>query len=88
MSPAKGEALTGGAAQGFEGVTAVDRSDSASDTADRKAFATLQAKFALKGFDLVRMVDGVMYASKWGQIMMLADTAQALKFLDKIGGAK
>ncbi len=88
MSPANDEALTGETVQGFEGVTEADRSNSASDAADRKAFATLQAQFALKGFDLVRMVDGVMYASRWGQIVMLADVAKAQALLDKLGGAK
>jgi signal transduction histidine kinase len=57
-------------------------------TDERKAFATLQAQFALREVSLVRMADGVLYASRWGQIIMLADMAQALKFLDKIGGAK
>ena len=88
MSPAIDEALTGETVQGFEGVTAGDRSDSASDAADRKAFATLQAKLALKEVSLVRMADGVMYASRWGQIVMLADVAKAQALLDKLGGAR
>ncbi len=88
MSPANDEALTGETVQGFEGVTAGDRSNSASDAADRKAFATLQAQFALKGLDLVRMVDGVMYASKWGQIVMLADATKAQALLNKLGGTR
>ena len=88
MSPANDDVLPVVTVQDIEGVTAGDRSDSASEAADRKAFATLQARFALKELVLVRMVDGLMYASKRGQILMLADMAHALKFLDKIGGAR
>ena len=130
--PANDDVLPVVAAQDIEGVAAVDRSDSASDAADRKAsavplaelfgrsakanlanpanpedespltvatlaglavadrkeFATLQARFALKEFSLVRMVDGVMYASRWGRIVFLADVAQAQAMLDKLGGAR
>jgi hypothetical protein len=57
-------------------------------TDERKELATLQAKFAMQGFSLVHMADGSAFASKWGQIIMLADTAHALAFLAKIGGAK
>ncbi|MGS0756203.1 hypothetical protein ACVBEH_17110 [Roseateles sp. GG27B] len=55
---------------------------------DKKEFATLRARFALKGFELVGSSDGSFYASRWGHLVLLADAAQALTFLNRAGGTK
>lgn len=55
---------------------------------DRKAFATLRAHLALKGYELYRQRDGAMLITKWGLLKTLADVDEASKFLQQIGGAR
>lgn len=50
-----------------------------------KAAATLQARAALAGFELVQLADGSFIASKWGLLKPLADLDAAAAFLDRAG---
>lgn len=59
--------------------------------ADDKVFRDLQAQFALRGHELVRINPGDgksgMYATRWGLVRHLADINAARAFLSTIGGA-
>jgi hypothetical protein len=52
-----------------------------------KRWATLQARAALAGFELVQLGDGSLIASKpaWGMFTNLADVAAAEAWLIRVG---
>jgi len=50
----------------------------------RKAEATLTARAALAGVELVRLADGSWIASRWGMVKPLTD-AEVGPWLDRIG---
>ncbi|MBL8288280.1 MAG: hypothetical protein JNL85_09885 [Rubrivivax sp.] len=52
-----------------------------------KAYRTLQAQFALRGTELVKLADGSFIAARWGLVRPLATLAEAEAFLVRIGGA-
>ena len=54
--------------------------------ADRKAFATLAAKFALLGHTLARAEDGSYVVARWTFFKALADLEAVKGFLHQIGG--
>jgi hypothetical protein len=47
--------------------------------------ATLQARAALAGFQLVQMADGSFVVSRWGMLAPLADCAAVEAFLQRVG---
>jgi hypothetical protein len=53
---------------------------------DAKRWATLQARFALAGFELVRLADGTLLASRWGMFGSLANLYDAEAFLKRAAG--
>lgn len=57
---------------------------------DEKAWATLQAQFALKGHTLHRTnpKDGPVsfYAERWGMVRYLPTPADVRRFLEQLGG--
>ena len=55
--------------------------------ADRKAFCTLAAKLALKGYSVFELTDGTFIASKWNLIKPLADPRALAVFARQIGCA-
>ncbi|MFT4242555.1 MAG: hypothetical protein QM569_09740 [Acidovorax sp.] len=65
-------------------------SDSATAQADDKAFATLQAQFALRGHQLrcVTSPNGTQafWAERWGLVRYLPSLHDAAMFLTQIGG--
>lgn len=87
MIAPKTEAQAGGTAQGFGETFPVDAPNCANTEEERKAFATLQAAFALKGFALVKLADHTLIAERWGYVRALDDMNQAAQFLVQIGGA-
>lgn len=52
---------------------------------DVKAYATLQARAALAGFELVRMPGGDYVVGRWGMVRALSDAAQLEAFLRQVG---
>ena len=50
-----------------------------------KSVATLQARAALAGFELVALADGGFLVTKWGLLKTLADLDAAAAFLDQAG---
>lgn len=55
--------------------------------AERKAFETLRARFALAGFSLIELADGSLLVSRWNFTRPLPDANAATQFLRYIGGA-
>lgn len=51
-----------------------------------KDFATMQARFALQGTELVQLADGTFIAERWGLVRPLATLAEAEAFLHRVGG--
>lgn len=65
--------------------------DAVSSTAPNdKAFATLQAQFALKGHQLTRTAGPKpeLFVTRWGMSKHVVDLDDARAFLEKIGGAQ
>ncbi len=54
---------------------------------DTKGFATLQAKAAIAGWQVVAMPDGSFVVSRWTLTRSLADLAALTKFLREVGAA-
>lgn len=54
--------------------------------ADRKAFATMQAKLAFRGFALHAQDDGSFLAVRWNCCKPLADLAEVHAFLHQVSG--
>lgn len=50
-----------------------------------KTDATLIARAALAGFDLVRLADGTWLASRWGTFRALTDDDEVKRFLKVVG---
>lgn len=67
-------------------------SDDAVLEAEPKAFATLAARAALRGWQLWRTdsADGPQryFAGRWGRLRALADLEEAERFLDLIGASE
>jgi hypothetical protein len=61
----------------------------AKQTADPKAWATLQARSAIAGYQLYRTAeqDGslVYFAARWGMVRALADLEEVERFLKQVG---
>jgi hypothetical protein len=51
-----------------------------------KPFATMQARYARAGFELVRLADGTLLASRWGMFGALANLDEAEAFLRRAAG--
>lgn len=64
--------------------------DSPTATAESKAFATLQARFALRGHALHRVASPngpqAFWAERWGLVRYLPSLHDAALFLAQIGG--
>ena len=56
----------------------------ATQGADPKAFATLQARAALAGFELVRMADGSFVVARWTMTRALVDIQAVERFLKQV----
>ena len=54
------------------------------DTVDAKTVATLKARAALAGWELIPLPDGAFIASRWGMHRDLAHAAEAARFLDRV----
>ncbi|NUZ06749.1 hypothetical protein [Piscinibacter koreensis] len=52
-----------------------------------KELATLQARFALSGYQLHRLASGRLLMTRWGLTREFEDEAAAAAFLPQIGGA-
>lgn len=52
---------------------------------DIKSYATLQARAALAGFELVRMPGGDYVVGRWGMVRALSDVEQLEAFLHQVG---
>jgi prophage regulatory protein len=57
------------------------------DSGDCKAFASMRARFQLKGYSLQQLSCGGFLAHRWNYSRPLADLRQAAFFLRQIGGA-
>ncbi|MDC8772329.1 helix-turn-helix domain-containing protein [Paucibacter sp. hw8] len=86
IKPTKGDALAGGAAQGIKVLRKADRYDSTSASTDRKAFATIQAELALKGYGLEQL-EGALFITRWDLFRKVHTLEGAARFLAQIGGA-
>lgn len=51
-----------------------------------KAFATVQARAALLGVELVQLGDGTFLVKKWGLFRTLETAADVERFLRQVGG--
>lgn len=58
------------------------------EAADRKQVATLQARAALAGFELVQLADGTFLASRWGMFRSFDHMAAASAWLDRVAPAR
>lgn len=52
---------------------------------DAKQFATLQARAAIAGFELVRMADATFVVARWGLVRPLVDVGAVESFLAQVG---
>ena len=87
LNPKNDEALAGGAVQGFSGVAQSVSQHPIADDLQRKAFTTLQAKFAMLGFSLNQLSSGGFLVGKWGRARHLSDLNEVNAFLRQVGGA-
>lgn len=62
------------------------QSNSASNEANRKAIAAMQARAGLAGYELHALADGTLLITRWAWCRPLADLAAAERFLEQIGG--
>lgn len=89
MSAEQTEALSrANGHQGFGDQTSIDTGHCADLLAARKPFATLQAGFALEGYELHRTDDGLMLVDRVGLTRYLSSVDQARLVLAEIGGAR
>lgn len=86
MSAAKTDAQASAKVLSVGEPTKANTLDCADDGAERKAFSTMQAAFALKGYALHRLTDGLLLAERWGYTRTLDGLSQAAQFLTQIGG--
>lgn len=81
------EAAELGSGGGLEGQTTEqsrEHTDGAAADQARKADATLIARAALAGVELVRLADGTWIASRWGMLKPLTD-AEVGPWLQRVG---
>lgn len=57
----------------------------ASCDVDQKQVATLVARAAIAGYELVRLADGTFIASRWGMFRSLDHIAAVEAFLQRVG---
>ena len=89
MTPLKTEALSrANGHQGFGEQTSIELDHCAALLAKDKPFATLQAGFALEGYELHRTVDGLLLVDRVGRTRHLSSVDQARLVLAEIGGAR
>lgn len=88
VTPSSDEAAELGSGGGLkEEQATTDSHDSAVSSADRKAWATLQARCALAGgFQLSSASDGTYVVSRWNLSRSLSGLAEVAAFLDRVGG--
>lgn len=84
--PTNDDALAGGTAQGTRNQESEPHDHTALD-AQRKLLATLQAQFALRGYQLHELADGFLVC-RWGLSRQLPDLYAAACMLKQIGGAE
>jgi hypothetical protein len=85
--PHKDEAPRLAGAEGFRDQDKADTTIVADLDGPRKAFLTLQARFAMADFALLELSDGSLLATRWNLCRPLPDATAALRFLRKIWGA-
>lgn len=101
MTAQMDEAPAGNAARGFRGQTKTEHADSRAPVeqtpgelhdghveahdADRKRFATLRARLAMKGFELRRQADGSLLVIRWNLAKTLPDLDAAERFARQAG---
>lgn len=90
--PENGDALIADTMQGAFEQNSSNSPDSegardATQAADVKVFATLQARAALAGFELVRMADGSFVVARWTMTRALVDLFAVERFLEQVGAA-
>jgi hypothetical protein len=89
VRPAQTEALSrANGHQGFGDQTSIDIEHCVGLLAERKSFATLQAGFALEGYELHRRDDGLMLIDRAGMARRLASAEQARQVLAEMGGPR
>jgi len=76
--------IVGAAAQGHRVKVVHEKPAPASES---KLLATLQARAAIAGFELVRMADGSFVVARWTMTRALADFAAVEAFLVQVGAA-
>lgn len=91
-APESGEGLrrtTGQALWDHECSNGIDSDGSAAERqdADAKHFATLQARAALGGFELVRLADGSFMAARWTRTRIVLNLEAVEAFLAQVGVA-
>ena len=74
--------------QGFGEQASIDVAHCADLLAERKSFATLQAGFALEGYELHRTEVGVMLVDRVGLKRHLGSVDAARQVLAEIGGSR
>ena len=89
-APENGDVLAADTAQDVWDQESSNGLDSAAQPAgaqgdDGKLFATLQARAAIAGFELVRMADGGFVVARWTMTRSLADVAAVEAFLMQVG---
>jgi hypothetical protein len=88
VTPTSDDAPSLQAAGHQEGQVTTDNRDSAVSYADRKAWATLQARCALAGgFLLSSASDGSYTVSRWNLSRSMTTLAEVGEFLDRVGGS-
>lgn len=86
VDPTNDDALAGGTAQGIRNQDSEPHDHTDLD-AQRKAFTTLRARFAMAGFGLIELADGSYLATRWNWCRALPDLHAAACMLKQIGGA-
>jgi hypothetical protein len=88
-----GEAVVLAGIDGFRVQSTADSGDSPAGAQDEqdtaagaKAFATLQAQLALRGFSLTELAGGGYLVSRWDRTGHLNDLRSVREFLRRVGG--
>lgn len=87
-----GDAFHRGSGQGVWDQSKGNAADSADDTRappapDAKLFATLQARAAIAGFELVQMADSSFVAAGWTMTRAFTTRADVETFMQQVGAA-
>ena len=72
-------------AGGFEVEAKEDSQDCAASGAGCKAFSTLRARLAIRGFALQQLPNGGYFVRSWGVGRALADLPAVAAFAEKVG---